>query len=702
MKKLILTTFAVFSLLNQANSQNKLVVDSTVVQQFNLGEVTVTASRTGVAVKEMPQKVEVITSRAIASTVANNIGELIKKTSGVDIVQYPGVRASIGMRGFEPTIDNKYNVILVNGKHVGTENIATINLGNVECVEILKGPFSALYGSHAMAGVINIITKQNTGELGGMFSLSYGSFNNTQILANVGGAITDKLSMNASFNRQQQNSDYKIGKHNILRTTDEEKAILTDETYGAKMENSKFKKTSINLDFGYKINKDWSVGVNTEYFKGKDVEMPGSFWHIYGMDKKDYERYGVSFDAKGKIKNHNLSFSPFYSHEDINVFNALPTGGFYDTSVRELEVYGFQLQDQIKFKNHSFVAGIDSKTNNYSNKKWKPDGTPIPSYKPGYSDKNIGVFAQMNMIFFDEKMNLTFGARYDYIKFKVSENKSFNIKKSEENYVVFNPNIGIKYELLKGLSAHTSFGTAFLAPTAYQVTGSYTSGGTTRRGNPDLDPEKSKTFDIGVGYNNFSKGVKIDLTYFRTRHENMIISKRLDAGKTKTFENANKAIKNGLELLGSYDFGALNNYSYSLRLYANYTHLFNTTVEEEKTVAGKKQVITSDMKYVRKHSGNFGLDFDNLKGFCARLNIRYMGHRLENNWYNKPTARPQITDRVLEHPDHLIFDISANYTFSKHYTVGLSVANILDENYSENDGYNRPGRAIMGKVSYKF
>jgi len=174
----------------------------------------------------------------------------------------------------------------------------------------------------------------------------------------------------------------------------------------------------------------------------------------------------------------------------------------------------------------------------------------------------------------------------------------------------------------------------------------------------------------------------------------MIVQEDL-GNNLRRYVNANEANMNGLEVAASYDFGAMKEYNYSLRLYANYTHLFDTKLK----MKGADEL---DMRYVREKSGNFGIEFDNLKGFYTRLNARYSGHRYEDNWYTWYSVRPTVTDGVLKHPDFMTFDYSANYTIKEKYTIGVSVANLLDENYTEKDGYNMPGRAITMKFNYKF
>lgn len=121
-----------------------------------------------------------------------------------------------------------------------------------------------------------------------------------------------------------------------------------------------------------------------------------------------------------------------------------------------------------------------------------------------------------------------------------------------------------------------------------------------------------------------------------------------------------------------------------------------------------------DILYVRKQNGNFGIEFKNNKWY-SRINARYMGTRIENNWYTYyPDIRPdpptlaQETQleywekSLLKHPKHIVFDASVYYSINKVITFGGSMGNVLDENYTEKDGYNMPGRNFLVKAILSF
>ncbi|RXQ91523.1 TonB-dependent receptor [Ancylomarina salipaludis] len=723
MKRTFLTAFALLSFMNFASqADDKPVVDSTSVRHLNLNEVQINASRVNAKVKNLPQKVDVITPRMIKTSPATDVAGLLKRSSSIDILQYPGVDAGIGIRGFSADTQSKYALILIDGKPAGTENLASIDLSNVERVEILKGPFSAQYGSDAMGGVVNIVSKSRTGKLGGSASLAYGSFQNSKVNLNVGGSLSELLDFDLGYTFHKQNKDYKVGNHNLYNEA-YAKTILDATTYGARMENSQFEKHNVNARLGIKFAEDWKLNLNSSFYQALNVETPGNFWHTYGMDSKDIKRYTGGFDVLGKAGIHSLRLSSFLSKENTETIDLGNDGS--GNLEKIYKNYGFQLNDAFQIDEHTFAFGIDNRTDKYESLNYTKEGTAEAPYKPDYNNRKTGVFGQIQFKLLDGKLDASIGGRGDFIKFDLEADKFLGNASSSETYEIFTKNLGLKYELCEHISIHSSWGDAFLAPDAFQVAGFYTvASGTTTRGNANLKAEKSKTFDIGESYKDFQNGINIDFTYFQTRHTNKIIKELRDPDGIKksgdefyTYINADKANMSGIELLASYDFGALSDYDYSLRLYLNYTHLIDATLKYESN--GKPA--EGSMRYVRDNTASFGLEFDNLKGFTTCLNGRYIGHRYEDNYmyladysnwpnvskkpivFNGKEVRPELIDEaLLRHPISYVFDYSASYTFKEKYTVGITVSNLLDENYTEKDGYNMPGRLVNAEFIYKF
>lgn len=143
---------------------------------ITMEQVVVTATRSEDKITTIPAKVEVIDSWELERTSGETLTEQLKKNSSIGVIEYPGALAGIGIRGFRPEFSGitKHSLVLINGRPAGATNLATILTGNIERIEVLKGPASSLYGGEAMGGVVNIITKKNREGLTGMAEIGGG------------------------------------------------------------------------------------------------------------------------------------------------------------------------------------------------------------------------------------------------------------------------------------------------------------------------------------------------------------------------------------------------------------------------------------------------------------------------------------------------------------------------------------------------
>ncbi|MBP8985026.1 MAG: TonB-dependent receptor, partial [Syntrophobacterales bacterium] len=128
-------------------------------------EVVVTATRVEEPKKDVSSSVQIITAEDIKSSTAKDAGDLIAESGVGHVHKYSGALTSmIEIRGLATdSMSDPLNsrvLVLINGNNAGTVNLAKIPVDDIERIEIVKGPASVLYGSSAMGGVINIITKQ--------------------------------------------------------------------------------------------------------------------------------------------------------------------------------------------------------------------------------------------------------------------------------------------------------------------------------------------------------------------------------------------------------------------------------------------------------------------------------------------------------------------------------------------------------------
>ena len=707
MKKTILFSLA-SAVTATAMAMGPMPKDS--LSATELGTVTVYATRTIVPLKKIPSKVEVFQGKILERSGSLNLGELLKTHSSVDIVQYPGFLSTIGMRGLKP--NGGYVTLLTNGIPTGTDNVSTLGISDIEQVEVLKGPFSAIYGTGAMGGVVNLITRKSKEQLTGGVSFNYGSYSTARASAVLGGGIVGGLSFDASFSYNAQGKDYLSGHNSLLSKSKLEETILDPKTKGVEKRGSLYKSMMGRLRLGYDFSPEWSLNLYNSFFSANNNPVGGHNWNTSELTGKDLNRYSTSVEVLGALGRHALQFTPYYNIEHASYFNKYNSSDAIATYKSSLRTLGFLLQDNINFAGHKFTVGLDGQRLDKENSSFdKITGKPKKPSQPAYGTRSMGAFAQSNLSFFEERLNVSLGARLDYINFLLEADPLLKNEAKKETYLNVTPNLGVKYEVIPGLLLHASAGGGFLSPDAYKKSGEYEDAYGKTRGNPELKPERSFTIDGGVGYYNRDLGLSFDASYFNTNIRDLIYNVTAE-DNVKTFANGDKARLSGLEFLLSYDFGSLVDYSFSLRTYLNATLMLDRKMYE------RKKDKWDQMLLVRKQNITFGADFT-YRAFELGLKGRYAGPSIDTNWNTmdwntKTPIRPELPDLLkAEHPEiaannqilnprFMTIDASAHYSFLKGFRVSIYLNNLFDEHYFEKDGYNMPGRNFLTSISYRF
>lgn len=675
----------------------------------HLQELTVYGTRTIVPLKKIPSKVELIQSPILQRSGNHNLGDLLKTYSSVDVVQYPGFLSTVGMRGFRP--NRSYVTILTNGIPIGTDNVSSIGISDIEQVEVLKGPFSAIYGTGAMGGVINLVTRKSKGELTGGASHSVGSYGTMRTSATLGGAIVGGLSFDASFAYNAQLDDYKSGSKYLLSPTELERAILDPTTQNAEKRGSEYKSMMGRVRLGYDFSPAWSLNLYNNLFSANNIPVGDNHWSTAPLTGKDLNRYSASLELLGRFGINTLQFTPYYNVEQTDYLNKYDDKSAIATTKINVRTLGFLLQDNLSFLTHKVTIGLDGQQMDRKSSSFDATtGMGKKPTQPGYGTRSLGAFAQGSLSFFDERLNISLGARFDYINFRLEADEYLKNEAKTETYQVITPNLGIKYEVLPGLLLHASAGGGFLSPDAYQKSGEFESTYGKTRGNPDLKPERSFTIDGGIGYSNKRLGLSADVSYFHSDIQDLIYNVT-GADKIRTFANGDKARLSGLELLLSYDFGSLADYSFSLRAFANATLMLNSEMYTKSKDAWDQMLL------VRKQNISFGLDFA-YKALELGVKGRYAGPSIDSNWNTRDSSgkviRPNMATLLeasypqirkngqILNPRFMTFDASAHYALTKALRLGLHLNNLLDEHYFEKDGYNMPGRNYLVSLSYRF
>ncbi|MEN8156161.1 MAG: TonB-dependent receptor [Bacteroidota bacterium] len=694
--------------------------DQDSIKNYDIDEVQVMATRLNTQLKSIPQKVEIIDETVIRSIPSGNMAELLKNSTNIDIVQYPGLSSSIGIRGFSPSSHSgNYNLILINGTPAGTQNLSSIDTKQFERIEVVKGPYSVLYGSDAMGGVINLITRKDK-ETGGSVGFGLGSFGNYNLNARASVALSDRTAINLGYTRKEQMKDYRIGRNNLLPVSSVQWRMLDSASYGDTMQNTTFRINHLNGGVTHQINESWTVAAEALYTLAGDVETPGNYWGSYGQSKRDIGRLNLYGTISRRNGSNLLTISPYYTDEHNAEYTNNSDTGFvdFDSRVRE---YGVKMHDQITLGDFNLLVGGDFDVYDYNSERFMEAGTPTAPYAPDHQNSKAALFSQLSYAVGGFSANA--GLRFDHITYSIEKNDSLNGTGGREAYNALTTSLGAQYRLPFGLKLHGSYGTAYTVPDGFKVAGYYSVSEyfpawnywwvQSFVGNQELQPESSATYDLGIGYTSPNRLVSADVTWFNTVHQDKIVDYYIGVD-TISYKNANQARMSGLEVMWTIDLGVLFSNRFKLEFYENITQMFRSEMDETVTgLSGNDSLVTREMLYVRKNNGNFGIHFDNYNGFSTRLHFRDVGSRLERDFFSY--LRPDISqddyyteggwtsaDMILQHPRHFLLDYSAAYTFQNQMTFGITISNLFNENYTEMDGYNMPGRMFTGSFSYTF
>jgi len=211
----------------------------------DLKDVVITATRTEKNIMKVPIPIVSITAEEIKNRGMVRLNEILAEQTGLTIVNDHG--QGVQMQGFDP----QYTMIMIDGEPIigrtaGTLELSRVTLANIEKIEIVKGPTSSLYGSEAMAGVINIITAKQENGLSTSIAARYGTNNNADVSLDLA-SKTDKLSVSTFLNRNSS-SGYTLG--NSSSPT-----VVPFSSYTG------------NVKAGYKISSKSNINLSVRYYE---------------------------------------------------------------------------------------------------------------------------------------------------------------------------------------------------------------------------------------------------------------------------------------------------------------------------------------------------------------------------------------------------------------------------------------------------
>jgi vitamin B12 transporter len=634
--------------------------------------VVVTGRRVETRITEIPQKVEVIDAVDIERTVGDDVSDVLKKNAGVDVIQYPGALSGIGIRGFRPQTSgiNKRSLLLIDGRPSGITNLAALRLENVDHIEVLKGAASSVYGSSAMGGVVNVITRQSRGKISGTAQVGGGSFGTSEFAGRIGGSAGSRVDFDLAGNAFDQRHDFRMG-------NGETRPATSYKTYDGAVR--------VGADVGA-----WRVDARGLGYRGRDIMTPGDLASgINSQGSKDLEQSSQDARLTGRVNGHALLFTGYHAAEashttNVTSFNPadlpfLP----YLSFENDLAWAGFQARDSWAWWNqNSIVFGLDYEKVTSESRSYARTGTPTAPFSADSNKRTAGVYAENTTKLWNGRTIIAVGGRFDRITTETVDTPlKTNFTPSEASFNVFNPSFGIKHELVKDLRAHFAIGRAFIPAEAIMLTGFTTTtvGGRTQisQGNPDLKPERSTSFDVGAEWT--SRSTRLDVTAFRTVVKDRFISNVVISDPPAPAPIV-LSVANGLDAhISGLELAADHRLSSHVGVFANTTHFFK---RKERLTSGAEQ----DILNVARNTIRAGVDLD-FGRLGARVFGRYVQGRKDNDFN-------QSGFPIVNYDNFTVVDIDATVRLVRQHSVVFSVNNLFDEFYYEKLGFPLQGASF--------
>jgi outer membrane receptor for ferrienterochelin and colicins len=658
-------------------------------------DIVVTASATGVDVRDAPASVSVITREDIERQPVQSLAVLLGRLPGVTGGISPtGAMSKITIRG----LPDNYTLVLVDGRRVGNsrdisyrpdlgrQDLNWISPDMIERIEVVRGPMSSLYGSDAMGGVINIITRKIAPTWRGSANTSYTWDEDTargdayQLGVNVAGPITENLGLRLGATYSRSNPDeVRIASNNGT-------GGVVNKTLNAVLNWAPIENHAFSFEAGYGLEEP--LAPKTLVPNSSGVLVPQS---AFGS-KTERTNFRASHEAKWSFGDTRLDiYRNAFVNKAMGVYGG--AGEFEEWIV----------DGQLKFEKnlvwlHRFAVGAQYREEQLTNTDTV--GTVPIDYNGNIitgstlKGDTAAIFAE-DQITLRENLLLTLGARLDshhrygehfspraYLVWHPAEtwtirggvSKGFRAPSLKENSPGAATNSGGNgCRGLIGMVAKDKNGNPVLDGTGKPII--YTSGSCWMAGNPDLKPEESTSYEAGFSYD--GGAYRFGATYFHTDFENKIQYAPLGYFEGRWWtknENVQRARTKGLELTGQARL------PYDLTLRGNATWM----IEAKNLDTGANLITTPEW------SGYASLDWRASDRLGFMLSAQYTGEQLSGG--------STLTS------SHTEFDLTTSYDASDAVTLRAGVSNLFSEKISGSagDGYYSPGRRFFVGLTSRF
>jgi len=470
-----------------------------------LAPVVVTASRTAQSVTEALPHTTVVTQEDIVNSQAPDLRSLLRNQAGVEFSTTGGMGSSTSL--FMRGANSNQVLIMIDGVRIagvsnGNAQIANILPDQIDHIEVVRGNVSALYGSDAIGGVVQIFTKNGVGQApAANAAVEYGSNNTRQGTVGYGGQVGDtSFNVTGSMFKTDGFSAINAAQWNADNPKSAARGI------GPNPNNNPYENKSISGQIKQKFAQDWDAGV-AAYYSNSQLSFDNTFGKPTDDNRMDSVLYTLSAFVNGKVlpdwtTHFKIAQSQDRSEGTLNgQFNSL-----FNTRTRQ-----FNWQNEYALTpNHTLLFGTDWLQQELASSSYNAPTRNVFSVYGGYEGR-IG------------KHQIQLNARNDHYS-DFGDQASFSA--------------GYGYDVTNAVKLIGRLSNAFRAPTFNELYFPFF-------GQPNLQPERAKSAEVGVQVQTAETGL-LRVTAFETRYENLIVA-ALQPNGMFLAQNVNKAKVQGIE-----------------------------------------------------------------------------------------------------------------------------------------------------------
>lgn len=672
---------------------NELTIELQILS-IKMPEVFVSASRKLQLKNQTTGSSDIITRKNIEIQPITNIDNILQTISNVYVNRSWGIfskNASVTMRG----MDGKDRVLILldgipmNKSSGGSINWHLINPEQIERIEIIKGPASAIYGNNAMNGIINLISKKPSEKIDFFINNFIGSYNTLGVNFYTGGK--QKLAENNFYwtldGFYRQGDGYFYLPEN-MRDSYDAKLYLLEYNSSAKIGYELNKQQKIEISYAYQHDKRGS---------GKKIYMPDGSFDSYSTNLSSITYNGIFQETTSTV-------SLFWQNELYQKQSeSINSSGNYKLSENPQISNDFGILSSISTQlssKHNLTYGFDYKQANLHAKE-------IYKTSSDYIERkgNLifgGIYAQDEW-FLTTKWLFTTGFRLDYSKFyngnllvtNPTKETGFlsNIDQNfpQNDWFAFSPKFSLKYLYSGNFNNYISIAKGFRPPSIDDLCSSRKITKGFKQANPSLLPEYQYTLEYGLQLKP-SKDFKISSALYFTKGFDFQYfvgtGDSIDTGGSSLKpilrrENISKVNVIGFEIDLAYTPSNL------IEIKANYT--YNSAKIIEFNQINKYEISLKNNYLIETPSQQafFGINSHN-----KWLNISLMYNFIGEQWADEENS--QIIN------SYNTIDIAFSKKVAKNIELSINIQNITNEKFIDKKGYESPGSFFVFNLSYRL